>query len=212
MMAVPNRQPVEVRSYPERAGTMSQTSTAAAVALDDVRAVRERRQRVRLAVRSGGPVASADMREDEHYAKVPYALLGALSRAQRLTPTERQYLDALLLHSVGMRSDYAVCDWHECDAPTTADWCAWLGWQTEQVCNVRRSLLQKRIIRCLDGDASRIAFNEWEEWAPDVFARHEPRRGAGAPQQPRRRTRRNTTALPEMQQESSTNYVLATWR
>lgn len=155
------------------------TPTDAPTPIEEARAERERKQRVRHAVRTGERIATADQSSHEHYAQVPFAVTLATMTAQRLTQNERQMIDALILHTYGMRSPYAICDFAERELPSTADWCAWLDWQTEQLCHVRSSLITKGVIAICDGDSRKLALAPWEEWDTSLFARRAAKPGAG---------------------------------
>lgn len=146
---------------------------------------RERKERIRAQLLAGERIATRDIQPGEYFVQLHRALLRALNTAHRLTAAQRQYLGVLMEYSYGYRSPWAIRDMADRRPPSLGDWCNWLGgWSSEQVCGVRKQLLDLRVIRYAEQNSMYVALNEtWEEWDQELFSRHEKRAGAGRPAQ-----------------------------
>ncbi len=141
----------------------------------------ERRERIRAQLLAGQRVASSDIQPGEFFVQVHRAVLRAINTAHRLTAAQRQYLGVLIEYSYGYRSPWAIRDLQDRHPPSLNDWCNWLGgWSSEQVCGVRKQLLDLGVIMLVNGNSSYVALNEaWETWDQELFARHPKHAGAG---------------------------------
>lgn len=143
----------------------------------------ERKERIRAQLVAGERIATCDIQPGEFFVQMHRAILRAMNTAHRLTAGQRQYLGVLIEYSYGYRSPWAIRDMADRRPPSLADWCNWLGgWSSEQVCAVRKQLLDLRVIQFVEQNSSYVALNEtWEDWDQDLFSKHEKRTHAGRP-------------------------------
>lgn len=164
------------RMAEERAGydASPQDGQSTVASLDEAREVKERRARVRAALRTGEHIASADQRDREYQRIAHRGLYAVLSTAARLTSEEYRYLLALLAHSDNQECEWATLDPYDTTPPTLVQWAAWLHMGTrQQVNNIRASLHAKNIIRYVDGKPAQVSVNtEWETWDQSIFEAH----------------------------------------
>jgi hypothetical protein len=145
----------------------------------------DRKRFLSQAIYGGNRIPSVAMLPKEFFVTTHHGIFRAISQARGLNASQLRYVLCVLEFSpweeqpgyVVIRSGRGK----KFRLPTIHDWSRWLGDMTlQQIYTIRRQLHALGIIRFVDDDPDKIAFNSrWETWHPAVFTMRAARAGAG---------------------------------